>query len=224
MSETVLVVEDQSDIAVLIREALEDERFVYVHAASVSEGWRNFESLRPALVVLDVGLPDGSGLDLCRKIRGHKSLSATPVIVLTGKGELADKISGFDAGADHYLVKPVAIKELRLWAHALLRRVQLADADGGILREGSFALDPQTHTVTTASGEVRNLTRKEFEILYELMRRRPKVLSKEQIMKALWNTVLRDNTIEVHIRNLRNKLGAEAAHVATVSGVGYKFE
>lgn len=221
---TILLVEDDSQGAALIREALSEQGYVFTHAGTCAEGWRYFESLRPALVILDVNLPDGSGLELCRRIRTHPSLGATPVMVLTGKGHLDDKAKGFEAGADHYLVKPLQVEELRLWIGALLRRVQLEEKEGGILRAEDFVVDPQSHTVTAGEQVVRNLTRKEFELLYELVRRKPKVLSKEQILKSLWSTVLRDNTVEVHIRNLRLKLGPAAKRIVTVPGLGYRFE
>lgn len=224
MAETILLVEDDLDIADLIHDALSSEGYVFVHAENLERGWENFERLRPVLVILDVGLPDGSGFDLCRRIRAHAALGATPVIMLTAKGELKDKMSGFDAGADHYLVKPIRIAEFLLWVRALLRRVGFADREGGVLRAEDCAADPQAHTVSGGGKVIKNLTRKEFELFYELLRRRPKVVSRESIMKSLWNTVLRDNTIEVHIRNLRRKLGPLAGRIVTVPGVGYKFE
>lgn len=224
MARTVLLVEDDPEVAGLVREALSSGDFVFVNSASYEEGWKAFESLRPAIIILDVGLPDKSGLEFCKAVRAHDTLGATPVIMLTGKGELRDKTSGFDAGADHYLVKPIEVKELRLWVSALMRRIGFSDEEGGVLRAGGLSIDPQAHTVTAGDRVIKNLTRKEFELFYELVRRRPKPVSKESIMKSLWNTVLRDNTIEVHIRNLRQKLGEDAKRVITVAGVGYKFE
>lgn len=224
MPKTILLVEDDEQIAGMIRESLASAGHDVAHAPDMERGWERFERLRPALVILDVGLPDGSGLDLCRRIRAHAVLSATPVVVLTARGDIKDKVMGFDAGADHYLVKPIQIAELRLWVSALLRRVAVCDREGGVLRAGDCAVDPQAHTVSSGGKVVKNLTRKEFELFYELVRRRPKVVSKESIMKSLWSTVLRDNTIEVHIRNIRRKLGPLAGRIVTVSGVGYKFE
>jgi len=224
MPPTLLLVEDDPAAAALIEEALRPGGHLLVHARSVAEGWTRFQALKPAVVILDVGLPDGSGTELCRRIRKHPALGTTPVIMLTGKGKLDDKTEGFAAGSDHYLVKPVQIEELLLWVGALLRRVELADKDSGILRVEDFAADPGTHTVSTGGRLIRSLTRKEFELLCELMRVRPRVLSKERIMKELWDTVLRDNTIEVHIRNLRKKLGTAAWRIVTVPGVGYRFE
>jgi len=107
---------------------------------------------------------------------------------------------------------------------ALLRRMDLTDAEGGVVRVGEFAVDPSSHAVTAGDRSIKNLTKKEFELLYELVRLSPKVLSKDRIMNSLWSTVLRDNTVEVHIRNLRSKLGDDSKRVVTVPGIGYRFD
>ena len=123
MAEKILLVEDDRPTAQVIKDALAGGDYDITHAGSCEEGLRVFKSLKPALVVLDVGLPDGSGFDVCRKIRSDPRLGATPVVILTGKSDFQDKSSGFEAGADHYLVKPLQITELRLWVGALLKRV-----------------------------------------------------------------------------------------------------
>ncbi len=224
MDATILLVEDDLAAAAMVREAVDVEGFVFTHAATLGEGRRYFERLRPSLVILDVRLPDGSGVDLCREIRSHGVLGATPIIMLSGESRLEDKEDGFGAGADHYLVKPIPIEELRMWVKALLRRMNLTETEGGIVRVGDFSVDPASHTVTAGDQTIKNLTKKEFELLYELVRLSPKVLSKDRIMNSLWNTVLRDNTVEVHIRNLRSKLADNAKRITTVPGVGYRFE
>ncbi|MBI4386325.1 MAG: response regulator transcription factor [Elusimicrobia bacterium] len=223
MPATILLVEDEEPSAALIKEALSAGEFVLTHASNCAEGWRYLETLRPQLVILDVTLPDGSGLDLCRRLREHPALAPTPVIILTGKDQLKDKESGFEAGADHYLIKPFQIQELRLWVSALLRRARLDEREGGILRAANFVVDPQAHRVQAGENAIDNLTRKEFDLLYELVRQSPKVLSKDALLSTLWGTVLRDNTIEVHIKNLRAKLGLAAQRVQTLPGVGYRF-
>lgn len=223
-SRTILLVEDDPADALLIRDALTPAGYQLVHCPTVAEGSKRFETLRPDLVILDVNLPDGSGLDVCRKIRSHPALAPTPVIVLTGNSELDDKAGGFAAGADHYLLKPYQIQELRLWVESLLRRVEYAEKEGGVLRVQGFVVDPQSHTATTSAGVVTNLTRKEFDLLYELVRRRPRVLSKEFLLSHLWDKVLRDNTVEAHVKNLRQKLGPDGSRIVTIPGAGYRFE
>lgn len=224
MPATVLIVEDESDVTALLRAALSSEGYVLVDASTLADGWKYFETLRPDLVIADVGLPDGTGLTLCKKVRAHAVLSDTPFIILTGKEQLEDKEKGFAAGADHYLTKPLQIKELRLWVASLLRRIKYSDQGHGLLRVHDFLIDPQTHRVQVGEQVVGNLTRREFDLLYELVRQRPKVLSRQYILSAVWNTILRDNTVEVHVRNIRSKLGAAAPRVVTVPGVGYRFD
>lgn len=222
-SGNILFVEDERAAQALIREALEGLAQELLGAATVAEGWESFLEHRPALLILDINLPDGSGFELCRRVRAHNTLASTPIILLTGRADIVDKREGFDAGADHYLIKPIQLPELVLWVRALLKRIDFAEREGGVLRAEGCVVDPQRHAVLLGEREVRDLTRKEFELLYELVRRRPRVLTKEQAMQSLWKAVLRDNTIEVHVRNLRRKLGAAGARVLTV-GDGYRFE
>ncbi|MFA5138677.1 MAG: response regulator transcription factor [Elusimicrobiota bacterium] len=220
----ILYVEDSEPAARFIKDALSPAGHELQHACDLREGWYYARKLEPTLLIIDVNLPDGSGIDLCRQVRGHPKLAHTPVIMLTAKGELQDKALGFESGADHYLVKPLEAKELQLWVEALLRRVDFVDAGQGILRGEDIVLDPQRHAVTLAESAVGDLTRKEFDLLYELVRRSPKILSKKYILSKLWHATLRDNTVESHIRNLRRKLGEAACRVVTVPGVGYRFD
>ncbi len=174
--------------------------------------------------MLDVGLPDGSGLDVLRRLRATPALAAVPVILLTGRETLPDKQSGFEAGADHYLVKPVQIPELLLWAKSLLRRTRTEEQKRGIVRAGDMVVDPDAHTASAGGRPVAGLTPKEFDLLYHLVRVSPKPLPKEFIINELWKAAVRENTVEVHVRNLRTKLGAHGDRLVTVHGVGYKFE
>lgn len=224
MAIRVLLVEDDEAVVEVVRVSLPEGEYLVESAPTAAEGWRLFESSRPDLVILDLGLPDDSGLSLCRKVRAHASRGATPIIVLTGRADIEDKANLFAAGADHYLVKPIPMAELKLWVSALLRRVRYCEEAGGVLRAEGFSIDPQSHTVSLGEALVRNLTRKEFDLLYELVRVRPRPLSKNFILSSLWGEVLRDNTVEVHIRNIRGKLGAGAKRIVTVAGVGYRFE
>ena len=223
-SPTVLLVEDDRIQAEIFRDALAQEGYTVVHAVNAQEGWRYFQSLHPALVITDVGLPDELGTQLCERIRAHGAFGTTPVIMLTARGSMEAKEVGFSAGADHYLVKPIQIAELKLWVKALLRRVGKEHADGGLLRAEDFVIDPKSHRVTVGGAVIPNLTVKEFDLLYELVRRRPHVVSKEQLLRSVWHDALRDNTVEVHIKNVRSKLGDAARRIVTVHGLGYRFE
>lgn len=221
---SIVFVEDEAEVVALVREALAPLDAVLHHAGDLAQGWRLLESQRPDLAILDWALPDGSGLDLCRRLRAHPALYRLPVIVLTGKGRKEEKEEGFDAGADHYLVKPFQIDEIQLWARALLRRTGVPERGQGLLRAEGLALDPEAHAVTAGAEVVRNLTRKEFELLYYLVKNRPRVLTRERILAALWDEAVRDNTVEVNITRLRAKLGAAGRRIVTVAGLGYRFE
>jgi two-component system catabolic regulation response regulator CreB len=222
--EYILLVEDDAAVVALIREGLSADGYALAHAQGVNEAWRMANGRAPDLIILDLGLPDGSGLALCRKIRRHPALASVPVIMLTGQGQLRDKALGFEAGADHYLVKPIEVAELRLWVEALLRRIRHADREGGILRAEDFVVDPHTRAVQTAGATISSLTAREFDLLYELVRRRPRILSRDFFLKKLWGETLRDNTVDACVKNIRAKLGAASRRIVTVHGAGYRFE
>ncbi|MBI3299408.1 MAG: response regulator transcription factor [Elusimicrobia bacterium] len=192
-------------------------------AAGWGEGWKQFEKLRPAMVVLDLGPKPKRGLEVCSKVRAHPTLSTASVVLLAVDGGIEEKERGFSAGADLYLTKPFDDKRLRLWVTALLRRARSDEKEGGVLRAEDFVIDPRAKTVKTGGQLIRDLTQKEFQLLYELVRRRPRTLSKEFIMRSLWNSILRDNTVEVHVWNLRKKLGPAGGRILTVAKAGYRF-
>lgn len=221
---TVLIVADRSEKGQALREALEGEGKAALVASGPAEGWRLAQSARPSLLILDFDLPDDKSLSLCSKVRAHPALGPTPIIVLVDKTRPGEKEKGFAAKADVCLARPLQSRELNLWVRALLRRARSGEAEGGVLRADDFSIDPRARTVTVGERVIRDLTRKEFDLLYELVLRRPRVLSKQAIMGSLWKSVLRDNTVEVHVRNLRSKLGDAASRVVTVPKAGYRFQ
>lgn len=221
---TVLLIEDEAFSRQAAALALSGAGYRVLETDAIAEGFHLFQREKPDLVVLDLLLPDGSGVDLCRKMRAHKNLAATPVIMLTAKGELDDKESGFDAGADQYLVKPVLPRELLLWVQALLKRLQFDQGGGGQLEVGELTIDPAAHLVRFRDATVLNLTVKEFDLLYFLVRHRPKVLSRAYILNNLWHTVAVDRLVDTHMGNLRRKLPPELADkLHTVPGKGFRF-
>lgn len=221
---TVLLVEDDPRARAVLAEALAAAGYRVLEADGVQVALHLFRTHEPDLAVLDVDLPDGTGLDVCKGIRASKNLAATPVILLTGKGALDDKGAGFEAGADQYLVKPVKPSELLMWAGALLRRLKL-DAGGGTeLKAGSLVIDVAAHLVRWGEAVVSNLTVKEFELLCYLVKKRPQVVSRKQVLSNLWRTVAVDNVVDTHIFNLRRKLPREAAdRVQSVPGKGFRY-
>lgn len=192
-------------------------------AGSWEEGRRLFEATRPGMLVLDLGGDPERGLALCKAVRAHSALSATPVAVLTASDGFEDKERGFAAGADLVLARALDPKRLCLWVRSLTRRAKAVEAGGGVLRADDFVVDPRSRTVKAGGRAVKDLTPKEFALLYELVRRRPRTLAKESLLRVLSKGVLRDNTLEVHVLNLRRKLGPDGRRVVTVPKKGYRF-
>jgi DNA-binding response OmpR family regulator len=172
-----------------------------------------------ALMVLDLGLPRLSGLDLLKRLR--QGGSTLPVLILTARDTVSDRIKGLDSGADDYLIKPFDLDELAARIRALLRRSSGQAAP--VLRHGEIELDPVAHTVTR-NGAAVDLSPREFAVLQELLINVGKVLSRERLEQGLygWNEEVESNAVEVHIHHLRKKLGTEL--IRTLRGVGYTIE
>jgi phosphate regulon transcriptional regulator PhoB len=223
---TVLLVEDERDIAELVRFHLEREGLRCVSAADGPAALRLARAEHPDLVILDLMLPGIHGLEVCRQLRRDPSTRAVPVIMLTARGEEVDRVVGLEVGADDYVVKPFSPRELVARVRAVLRRVR--EAGGPAPRTaGALRLDEARHTVAV-DGRPVELTAKEFGLLAALMRADGRVLSREQLLEAVWgyqNAVeIESRTVDVHVRRLREKLGTEARRVVTVKAVGYRFD
>ncbi|MBI3552343.1 MAG: response regulator transcription factor [Elusimicrobia bacterium] len=224
MGRTILVVEDDAAARHAVEMALSAAGHRVIATDSVASGWHLFSTECPDLAILDIQLPDGTGIELCERIRGHKERKATPVIILTSKGEFESKQTGFSAGADQYLVKPVPMKELALWAEALLKRLDYAAEDGDELKAGPCAIDLKSHIVRWNDVQISNLTGKEFDLLYFLVKKRPKVMSRKQILSQLWHTITVDHVVDTHLTNLRKKLPQELADkIQTLPGKGFRY-
>lgn len=219
-----LLVEDDAITRRLLAGPVAEAGYRVLEADRVSAGLHLFRKEKPDLVVLDVNLPDGSGLDFCRAVREHKERGTTPVIMLTGRGEIEDKAAGFSAGADQYLVKPVGARELLLWAEALLRRLRFDAGEDGVLEAGLLKIDPKAHLVHYDGISIGYLTRKEFDLFYFLVRSRPQVISRKQVLSNLWHTILVDHVVDNHIGNLRRRLPqALADRIQTIPGKGFRY-
>jgi two-component system response regulator MprA len=214
------VCEDDDELRGVLRSALEREGLTVRATASGTEAVRAFGTEPPDVLVLDVGLPDADGRDVCQALRARGVTS--PVLFLTARDALPDRISGFHAGGDDYLTKPFALAELLVRVQALLRRAD--GADGEIPASGGVVLDPVAHAVV--SGETRvMLTPTEFRLLAALAGRRAAVLRRAELVAAAWpqGAIVHDNTLDAYIARIRRKLrdlGAPEA-VETVRGVGY---
>jgi two-component system response regulator RegX3 len=221
----ILLVEDEEAITEPLAEALEREGFDATVASTAREALERARSSSPELVLLDIGLPDGSGLDVCRELRRD---SQVPIIMLTARGSEADRVAGLELGADDYVVKPFSAREVTARVRAVLRRTgsQAAGADGAI-EIGDVRLDPDRHEATV-SGQPIELSRKEFELLRTLMAEAGSVITREALIEEVWdmNWFGSTKTLDVHVSGLRKKLGDDPRsprYIHTVRGVGFRF-
>ena len=217
-----LVVEDDTRLSRLLKRLLSQDRHVVETAMTAEEGLEVATSgLELDAVILDVGLPDRSGFDVARTLR--RQGSTVPILMLTARDSINDRVEGLDAGADDYLVKPFAYEELLARLRALGRRPPTRKTP--LLKAGPIELDETTRRVTVAAKPV-DLSQREFSILECLLRRPGQVLSRDQLLDYAWpyGVALTPNTVEAYIHLLREKLGGEAAaYVETVRGVGYRL-
>lgn len=227
MSPRILVVDDEPDIAALVAFHLARESYRVRTAASGTEAIAALEAEAPDLVVLDLMLPGMSGLEVLREIRGREELAEVPVILLTARAEVEQRIEGLSLGADDYVTKPFSPRELILRVGAVLRRVRQAPPateGGAVLRAGSITLNADAASASV-DGEPLDLTATEFKLLQTLMERKGRVQSRRQLLQAAWGVTanITTRTVDMHVQRLRAKLGAEAERLETVRGFGYRF-
>ncbi|KQT16259.1 MAG: response regulator [Bradyrhizobium sp.] len=214
----ILVVEDDPILADGLRAGLSLTGATVDAVGTCEDADTALATSRYSAVVLDIMLPDGSGLDLLRRLRGRRD--ATPVLLLTARDRVGDKVSGLDSGADDYLAKPFDLDELAARLRAIVRR------EGGravpTMTYGAIVLSPADLSATVA-GEPINLSRREFAILAALMERPEQVRSRAELEERLygWQEDVESNAVEVHIHNLRNKIGKDT--IQTLRGVGYRM-
>jgi DNA-binding response OmpR family regulator len=223
----VLLVEDEQSIVAPLAAALDREGFDAHAVETAAEALEVAARLDPDLVLLDLMLPDGSGFDVCRELRRSGDV---PVIMLTARGDEADRIVGLELGADDYVVKPFSAREVIARIRAVLRRTEAAsepEAEGGAMEVGELRLDPGRRSVELA-GEPLELSRKEFDLLERLMRDAGSVITREQLIEDVWdmNWFGSTKTLDVHVSSLRRKLGDNSERprfLHTVRGVGFRF-
>ena len=226
MAVRVLVVDDEPDIVELVRYHLEKAGIECVHAADGGTALRLVRECRPDVLILDLMLPGMDGLEVCRALRRDPATARLPIIMLTAKAEEVDRVVGLEVGADDYVVKPFSPRELVARVGALLRRVREPEAPTA-RRIGDLEVDEGRHRVAVGGRPVE-LTAKEFGLLAALVRANGRVLSREQLLEGVWGYAaaaeIESRTVDVHIRRLREKLGAEARRIVTVKAVGYRFD
>jgi len=215
---TILLVEDEEDIATLVRTYLERDGFRVLWATRSSEGALALEQHEIRLAILDLQLPDGDGLDLCRAIRDGSRL---PVVIVTARDEEIDRITGLELGADDYVTKPFSPRELVARVHAVLRRTEPEDEDGPVTA-GDVVLEHGSRTVYVAGGEVE-LTGMEFALLAYLLAHPGIVMSRDRLLERVWGISFPGGTrtVDVHVAQLRKKLDRPDL-IRTVRGSGYK--
>ena len=225
LGERILIVEDEASLADSVRYNLEREGYVVTVAEDGREALERFRAESPALVILDLMLPEVSGLDLCRTIRSE---SDVPIIMVTAKDSEADKVAGLELGADDYVTKPFSVRELLSRVRALLRRTRSRESVAeDVLTGGPVSMDVVRHEVLVA-GEATSFPPKEFELLETFLRRKGRLLTREFLIEEVWGPDYYGDTktLDVHVKRLRKKVEADPhdpSHLLTVRGLGYKF-
>ena len=225
MSQKILLIEDEPDIRKTLEYNLSREGFDVACASSLSEGKNYINAGQFSLILLDLMLPDGSGLDLCRELKSDSEKKTTPIIILTAKDDEVDKVVGFELGADDYVTKPFSVRELILRVKAVLKRGDQKSANLEVQRQfGDLVIDVDSHEVFVNNDPVI-LTALEFKLLRQLVDRRGRVQSRDQLLSDVWgySADVTTRTVDTHIKRLREKLGVMGKYVQTIRGVGYKF-
>ena len=221
--ETILVVDDEANIRDLARLYLEQEGYQVVTANDGRQALDTVQQTVPALMVLDLMLPEMDGWEVCRQIRAKSSL---PILMLTARTDDIDKIVGLELGADDYLTKPFNPRELVARVRAILRRANTAEPvpESQTKQLGNVTIDPAGREVAVANERV-NLRAKEFDLLWTLINHPNMVLSREQLLDKVWGYDYygETRTVDVHIAHLRDKMGASDLQIETVWGKGYKL-
>jgi len=225
MKKKILLVEDQQDYISLVSLELEKEGYGLTVAYLLAEARKKIVQSKPDLIILDIELPDGSGLDFCRELRSKRETAHTPILILTVKSSDADKIIGLKLGADDYLTKPFNPGELLARIEAILRRTRVEEEKGKVLKSGTLSVDIDTRKVLAGKKDIR-LNPKEFDLLCLLMTKKGKVLNRTFLTESVWGYEYlgTSRTIDFHIAQLRKKLKNHSSKIKTFKGVGYRFE
>ena len=224
-SARVLVVEDETDIANLVKHALERAGMVVDIASSGSAALGAVGVKPPDLVILDLNLPGIDGAEVCRLIRARPTTATVPIIMLTARTSEDDRVAGLDLGADDYVTKPFSLRELSARVRAVLRRRQGTTASAVSLYRGAHLVADFDAVAVTVDGQGIRLTRREFELLRFLVENRNRVLSRDRLLERVWgyDQSIETRSVDVHVGRLRAKLGNAGSQIETVVGLGYRF-
>lgn len=229
MTEKILIIEDEQQIAQWVRTYFENAGFATLVAGDGKQGLALAQRETPALIVLDLNLPGMDGIDLCRALRQDKrpQVAQVPIIMLTARVEESDRLIGLELGADDYVVKPFSPRELVARARAIFRRLERTGAPAELLQDGDLVVDVTAHLAMLA-GATLNLTPSEFALLVVLLQNRGQALSRTQLIELALGHDYEglERSIDVYVRQLRAKVENDPAHpqrIVTVFGVGYRY-
>jgi two-component system phosphate regulon response regulator PhoB len=224
MTPKVMIVEDEQPLALMLRYNLEAEGYAVDAVERGDDAEERLRDTVPDLLLLDWMLPGVSGIELCRRLRARPATKALPIIMLTARGEEAERVRGLTTGADDYVVKPFSVPELMARVRAILRRSR-PEAVASLLKCGDIELDRETHRVRRGGSEI-HLGPTEFRLLEFLMQSAGRVFSRAQLLDSVWgrDAYIDERTVDVHVGRLRKALGAGRDPIRTVRGAGYSFD
>jgi DNA-binding response OmpR family regulator len=222
----ILVVEDEVDIAGLIKHTFERSGEARVDIATSGDAAvKAITESQPDLVILDLNLPSIDGTEVCRLVRARPATASLPIIMLTARTGESDRVSGLDLGADDYVTKPFSLRELAARVRAVLRRKSTAKPAGLSIYRGKQLVADFDAVMVTVDGQPIRLTRREFELLRCLVENRNRVLSRDRLLERVWgyDRFVETRSVDVHVGRLRSKLGTVGPQIETVVGLGYRF-
>jgi two-component system phosphate regulon response regulator PhoB len=224
MANRVLIVEDERDLSRVVAYNFQKEGFDVVVAFTGEQALRATKEERFDVVLLDLMLPDISGIEVCKKLKQSPQSSQIPIIMVTAKGEEVDRVVGFELGADDYVVKPFSVRELVLRVRSILRRAEASAHAPERFETGALRVDRAAHRVWVDGQEV-SLTALELRLLVMLYDRRGRVQSRELLLDEVWgaDTDVTTRNVDTHVKRVREKLGPAGEYIETVRGVGYRF-
>ncbi len=224
MPESILIVDDEQDVLDLLAYHLQRAGFKVLTARDGAVALQKARDHVPALVVLDLMLPEVEGTEVCKRLRAEPKTARIPILMLTAKAEEVDRVLGLELGADDYVTKPFSPREVVLRVRSILRRAQGETEPAEVLKFGDIVVDSAKHEVTVKNKPVE-LTATEFKLLVTLMERRGRVQSRDRLLNDVWGYEgdVDTRTVDTHVRRLREKLDKAADCIETIRGVGYRF-
>jgi two-component system phosphate regulon response regulator PhoB len=225
MEATILIVEDEEDIADLIAHHIQGAGFQAVVAYDGAAAFKEIEKQLPDLILLDLMLPDMDGTEVCKILKQKPATRDIPIIMVTAKAEEVDRIVGLELGADDYVVKPFNTRELVLRVKGILKRIKAPREEQKVLRHGDLTIDIDAHKVSLGAQEIE-LTLTEFKLLRELLQNKGRVRSREILLNNVWGYTFEgyDRTVDTHVQRLRRKIGTYGKIIETVRGIGYMIK